>query len=140
MCRHALNRFSCSPEAARTGRRFVAQVLEEWGVGPGDPAAASLDDLILLSSELLTNAVKACSGDIVVEITAHRDSIELAVEDDSPLAAVLRRPDESGGRGLHIVEALATRWGQQPASTGHKRVWCQMAVPVGSIIGEGCRL
>ena len=140
MCRHALRRFECRPETARTGRRFVAQVLVDWGVGPGDPAASGLDDLVLVASELLTNAVKACSGPITVEITAHRSSIELVVEDDSPSPAVIRRPDDRGGRGLHIVEALAARWGQEVRDGGSKRVWCQMPVPLGSVIGEGCTL
>lgn len=112
----------------------------DWGVGPGDPAASGLDDLILVASELLTNAVKACSGDITVEITAHRSRIELAVEDDSPLPAMIRRPDDRGGRGLHIVEALSARWGQEVRGRGSKRVWCQMAVPLGSVIAEGCTL
>lgn len=140
MCRHALHRFECSPEAARRGRLYVAEVMAGWGVGPDDPAAGCLDDLILLSSEILTNAVNACSGEITVEITAHRDNIEVAVEDDSPRPAVMRLPDEAGGRGLHIVDALATRWGQEAGAGGSKRVWCQMRVPDGSAIGEGCFL
>ncbi len=115
-------------------------MLVDWGAGPEDPAASGLDDLILVASELLTNAVKACSGDITVEITAHRSSIELAVEDDSPWPAVIRLPDDRGGRGLHIVEALSARWGQDVRPGGSKRVWCQMPVPLGSVLGVGCTL
>lgn len=140
MCRYAQRRFECRPESARTGRYFVAEILREWGVGAGDPAADGLEDLLLMASELLTNALRVCAGPITVEITAHRASIELSVQDDSPAPVVVRRPElvEPGGRGLQIVEVLSARWGQRAAGGASKQVWCEVAVPAGSVIGNGC--
>lgn len=142
MCRYAQRRFECRPKSARTARYFVAGVMEQWGVVAGDPAAEGVADLLLVASELLTNAVLVCAGPITLEITGHRRSIELSVEDDSPGVAAVRFPDpgEPGGRGLHIVETLAESWGQRAAGGASKQVWCRMAVPDGSAIGRGCTI
>ena len=134
MCRHALRRFECRPDSVRAGRTFVADILEQWGVGPEDPAAPGVDDILLVASELLTNALKACDGDITVELKGHRDRIELSVEDDCPAPAMVRQagPSDLGGRGLRIVDALTVRWGQRRVTRGCKQVWCEMPVPSGS--------
>jgi len=38
----------------------------------------------------------------------------------------MRQPDDEGGRGLKIIESLATDWGTA-ASPSHKIVWFELA-------------
>lgn len=114
-------------------------MLREWGVDAGDSAAGMVDDLLLITSELLTNAAKFCTDRLEIGLVAHRDWIEVAVTDDSPEPARLDPPTRIsvGGRGLLIVDALADRWGQRRLNDD-KTVWACLAVPSGSAMAEGC--
>jgi Histidine kinase-like ATPase domain len=118
----------------------VGEALAGWGVDHADPAWTVASDAVLVSGELLANAVAVCAGPIEVEIEAHRSRIRVAVMDDAPGTALRREADmhDEGGRGLAIVEALSARWGQR--SIGHcKQVWADLDVHEGSVLGEGCQ-
>lgn len=120
----------------------MARALEEWGVDREDVAYGSGADLLLAASELVTNAAKARSHTFTLEVQAHRDYVELKVTDEDPRPArrLAPGPDQSNGRGLGIVDTLATTWGQTDYDGRAKQVWCRVAVPAGSALGEGCRL
>ena len=80
----------------------------------------------LLTTELVTNALKHGRGDILLGIT--RDACDLRVEvtDDGPGTPQIGAggPDELGGRGLMVVEALASTWGVAGAMRpSGKTVW-----------------
>jgi anti-sigma regulatory factor (Ser/Thr protein kinase) len=79
---------------------------------------------VLLTSEVVTNAVRYASQPIRVAITADRTRIVVATTDDDPRTPQLRtaRPEARGGRGLFLVEAIASRWGIVPHPPG-KTVW-----------------
>lgn len=110
-----------SPKAART---TVADACHNWHLGQ------LADTASLLVSELVTNAVRHALPPISLHITKlgpHRIRVEVA--DCSARAPQLHRnPDTTapGGRGLFIVDKLATLWGYQPVGDS-KIVWFELA-------------
>jgi anti-sigma regulatory factor (Ser/Thr protein kinase) len=111
--------FPGAPESVPSARHFVASVLSDL---PKD----LLERAILMVSELATNAVKHGGTDfeILVECTSNELHVEIA--DTGHGAPTVRRalPQDSSGRGLHIVETLADEWGVRPARSGPgKTVW-----------------
>jgi two-component sensor histidine kinase len=124
-----------------SSRHFVADHLTRWGVRDGDVAYSRLHDLLLIVSELVTNAVKYSPGDIDVDLSAHHSRIVVEVTDLSPEPAVRRTVEstEPGGRGLAMVEILASGWGQVQKDQ-RKTVWAQVSIDPGSVLASGCRL
>jgi anti-sigma regulatory factor (Ser/Thr protein kinase) len=111
--------FAPEPGSVAAARRNVADAL-------ADLPEEVLDPVLLMVSELVTNAVvharTACT--LVVERTA--DDIRVEVRDDGPGEAEKRTagPADSSGRGLHIIDSLADKWAviREPARDG-KTVW-----------------
>ena len=80
----------------------------------------------LLTTELVTNALKHGRGDIILAITRDDCDLRVDVTDDGPGTPQIGSggPDELGGRGLMVVEALATMWGVAPGlRPSGKTVW-----------------
>ncbi|WP_405989692.1 ATP-binding protein [Streptomyces sp. NBC_00986] len=68
--------------------------------GLDDPIAAEAADTVaLVVSELVTNALRHGGGACTLDLTAHPDSIEVAVHDRSPQPPRMRTPDLNGGTG-----------------------------------------
>ncbi|MER5871434.1 ATP-binding protein [Streptomyces sp. NPDC002044] len=70
----------------------------------------SADSVVLVVSELVTNALRHGGGACTLDLTAHPESIEVAVHDGSPHAPRMRVPDlhgGSGGFGWPMVNHLA---------------------------------
>src|SRR5580658_4976366 len=111
--------FGHSRGSPREARRFVRRVAAH---------RADLDDLELLVSELVTNAVVYATGDVEVTICLGADRVRVAVGDGNGTPPNLRSPDAAGGRGLHLVEAVASRWGVE-GRAGGKSVWFEMDGP-----------
>lgn len=109
---------STSPQAAR---RFVAGVL-------GRPDDESTHLALVLTSELVTNAVlHACTRvDVHIEFDAAHLRIEVADGDPRIPSPVSHAPDALGGRGMYLVEQLADAWGSDPCAEG-KVVWFTLA-------------
>lgn len=87
--------------------------------------------VLLILSELLSNAVKAATGSSITMLltwTSRRVRIEVA--DGSSALPVARQaaPADEGGRGLWLVEVLAVRWGSFTTDRG-KCVWAEVALP-----------
>ena len=112
------------PTSVGAARRFVRDVLMSRRVP--DQVVSTVE---LLTSEVVTNAiVHARSGtQLAVEVTD--DSIRVAVRDNSrqPPVRRLRRVDAESGRGVLIVDELATAWGVEQERNGGKRVWFEVA-------------
>jgi two-component sensor histidine kinase len=110
-------RFPLTGAAVSAARHFVSDRIV-------DPALAQT--VALLVSEVVTNAVRHAAT--VVEVHAVYDGrLRVEVSDDGlgwP-RVVHARPDASGGRGLLIVDELATRWGADSLERG-KRVWFEV--------------
>lgn len=118
---------STTPSLART---FVRETLCTWGAGE------SSDDALLLTTELVTNAVVHAGTSVDVVIEAIDGALIISVGDGYSarlLPAVIAQPHEvsESGRGLLLVHSLATRWGIEHSATG-KRVWFE--VPVGELV------
>jgi anti-sigma regulatory factor (Ser/Thr protein kinase) len=90
-------------------------------------ATVHVDDLALVVSELVTNAVLHGTGDVTLELTVDENAVRVEVHDESPgeVGAMERPPQAESGRGLLLVSRLATRWGTRSAGGG-KVVWADL--------------
>ncbi|WP_309504873.1 MULTISPECIES: response regulator [Nocardioides] len=107
-----------------TARRFVRDKLLEWG------HADTVDDAMLVVSELAANALTHAESSYRVRVAAAGPAVRIEVEDDgagTPEPQPLTETEESG-RGLHLVGALAASWGMDAGASGGKRVWAELAV------------
>jgi anti-sigma regulatory factor (Ser/Thr protein kinase) len=115
-------RFVANAEAVGDARTWVAQLAAATG------HAAESDTLQLLVTELATNAVRHAHGDeFCIEFDAN-SRVLIAVCDPSTAAPVVCHAnlDDTGGRGLAIVEALSDRWGAHLQANG-KCVWFELS-------------
>ncbi|MFE2185778.1 ATP-binding protein [Streptomyces sp. NPDC059455] len=85
---------ACIADTRRSAREFLAGLVQ-----PAAGAAETADTVILVVSELVTNALRHGGGICSLNLTAHPDSIEVAVHDRSPQAPRMRAPDLHGGTG-----------------------------------------
>ena len=101
---------SSEASSVSDARDFVRQTLKRWDL------SRLGDTVILLTSELATNAVvhAGTSYDVVIELSD--SSVRVSVLDDSPLPAGLREHGlhATSGRGVELVEALSEHWGMLP--------------------------
>jgi anti-sigma regulatory factor (Ser/Thr protein kinase) len=118
---------SASPSAAR---RWLADQL----VGYPESMVA---DAALLVSEVVTNAVLHAGTTIEVAVHA-REGVRVEVADGSTVAPNAKGyvAEASTGRGLMLLEAMATAWGVEVRPSG-KVVWFDMAAPLGSDMVNG---
>jgi signal transduction histidine kinase len=92
------------------------------------PGTCWAEEVTLLVSELASNAVRHAGTPFTVSLQCDGTIVRVEVADDSSGMPVAQRPppDAITGRGLLIVDALATRWGVEPTSSG-KTVWFELA-------------
>jgi anti-sigma regulatory factor (Ser/Thr protein kinase) len=117
------------PTAVACARLHAKNVLLEWGL------ATLVDDVELIISELMTNALDAsaalpsappiglallnCGDRLVIEAWDHSP--------DDPVRCEASDEDECG-RGLVVIEALSDRWGVNRTGYATKAVWCELVV------------
>jgi PAS domain S-box-containing protein len=117
-------RLDSATTAPSQARRAVREQLEEWEV-----AEELIDDLVLVTSELVTNAFVHARPPIDLRIRRTHHEVVLEVQDRALLRPRRRRPDDHDehGRGLNIVEALTADWGTR-SSESSKTVWCTVRI------------
>lgn len=120
---HTVRRFRREvPEIPRS-RRFVAEVLERCGQDASDA-------VLLVASELVTNAVRHGDGDVELRIDVDDEGVRLEVLDDGHVKVTAPRsvpsPTAVGGRGLHLVREVSKRWGSGFDPGGRTMVWAEM--------------
>jgi anti-sigma regulatory factor (Ser/Thr protein kinase) len=123
------------PESVPAVRRFVDDVLTEWG------RRNLAEDVGLSVTELATNAtLHSRAAHFDVELHGDAEAIRLAVVDTGATAAqaIASRTSSPSvadedlawesmtGRGLFIVSALATRWGIEDLPGG-TRIWAEFS-------------
>ncbi|GGP85568.1 SpoIIE family protein phosphatase [Streptomyces sindenensis] len=112
------------PDAVMHARRFTSRTLRDWAV------TEEADSVLLVVSELVTNAVAHTQGEVRLALTLTGDRLRVAVNDASPRAPVKTENvdwEATGGRGLLLVAAMSAAWGSVPLSGG-KQVWCDITL------------
>ncbi|MFJ1756931.1 ATP-binding protein [Kitasatospora sp. NPDC088134] len=138
---------SGAPGTVALGREFTRLALRAWGWlprgedGPGtggaglpseDAVRAAAADVLLMTSELVTNACQHATGPYRLELTRYGPLVRVAVRDGDDRPPVLRprqvlaRP---GGHGLRVVDRLSAAWGCEPVDGGGKSVWLEIVRP-----------
>lgn len=91
-------------------------------------AFIALDALLLVTSELITNAVLHGQPPISLQLCCLVSEVRLTISDREP--KLPREQGTRGGLGLLIVAGIARQWGATPLAVG-KEVWCR--VPTGTL-------
>ncbi|MFD6124623.1 SpoIIE family protein phosphatase, partial [Streptomyces hydrogenans] len=110
-------------------RAFVRDTLQGWG------HPELVDDAVVLTSELVTNAVVHAGTAADVLCLRSEDSVRVEVADRYPEREIpvqsgrtIASPDRENGRGLLLCAALADRWGVDYSPT-RKHVWFHLNLP-----------
>ena len=126
----ARTRIAGEPANARTARRFVDETLRGWQFGD------ELDVVMLLVSELVTNAMVHARSDVEVTVRLLSDAVRIDVIDGSDAVPAAREvgSEAESGRGLALVGELARRWGVDRLRQG-KTVWFEVERP-DTVLGD----
>ncbi|MEU9335368.1 SpoIIE family protein phosphatase [Streptomyces sp. NPDC048290] len=112
-------------------RHYMQDLLPGWGLD------GLQDELELLLTEVVTNALVHADSDVDVRLREYPDHLRVEVRDSDPRPPLLVAdlgPGDTGdaqaesGRGMLIVDALAQSWGSSPAGRG-KTTWFELGVP-----------
>ncbi|MER6605774.1 ATP-binding protein [Streptomyces sp. NPDC000927] len=125
--RQYLEKYPPTKASATQARHDASLVLLTWHLEP------LIESAELIVTELVANAIQHGEGPIEFSITRIEDGVKLAVADRSPNSPDPRPADplDEGGRGILLVEALATSWGCQEKRNG-KQVWAELLSSPGS--------
>jgi anti-sigma regulatory factor (Ser/Thr protein kinase) len=112
-----------STEGRNWARRMLPEILTRR------PRRELYEDMDLVFTELISNAVRHGGGLREAQLTNTGRHLRLVAADNDPRSPTIRtrRPDQPGGRGMHLIEAIADRWGvyRHHAEIG-KRVWADL--------------
>jgi anti-sigma regulatory factor (Ser/Thr protein kinase) len=109
-------------EAARRARELVTTACARWH-------REHLTELAHIAvTELVNNAVMHAGTPITVRLAGRGDELFIAVRDGSPEPPKPRvaTPTSYGGRGLMLLDRVASRWGYTPREDG-KVVWAVLS-------------
>ncbi|MFJ7996625.1 ATP-binding protein [Streptomyces sp. NPDC096310] len=121
-----LMRFARSAASVPAARAFVRGMLRDACAR----GACSLDDMLVCVSEVATNAVRhgvPPGGAFLLKIDADEARVRVECHDADRHRPRVRHPaaDDQSGRGLLLVEAIASRWGVGERPFG-KFVWFEL--------------
>jgi anti-sigma regulatory factor (Ser/Thr protein kinase) len=120
-----------APEARApsVSRRFVKEALARWEL------EVLTDIAVLLTSELVTNAIVHAQTEVAVTIRRkERDSVIISVQDGSSIHPRIsaHAEDSTTGRGISILDQLAASWEVIRQGAG-KTILFTLQVPSGSL-------
>ena len=109
-----------TPAAAR---RFVRSALESVEADP-----LLIETAELLTTELVTNAIVhvGCKSQLFLRVAGGVVRVEVTDPDDRLPSMAAPNVDDDRGRGLVIVNGLASAWGVERTQTG-KTVWFELS-------------
>jgi anti-sigma regulatory factor (Ser/Thr protein kinase) len=112
------------PSSPALARRFVRERAAAWSLP--EPVG---EQLALVGSELVTNAVLHARTPLTVALELQTDRVRISVSDQSsaPVAQRHYHPDALTGRGLGVVAAVSRSWGVEPARDG-KVIWAELVI------------
>ena len=131
---HFTQLLSATPRGARLARLLTAHQLAEWG---RPTSCTAVESALLVVAELAANAVThgrvrgRCFRLSLTLDTPHTLRVEVADPRGShlPEPRGSAAPTAESGRGLLLVDALATRWGTAPYPPSGKTVWACLSLP-----------
>ncbi|UXY20194.1 ATP-binding protein [Streptomyces cynarae] len=116
-------------------RDFTRQALYAWGWLPAATAdqRAAAEDVLLVVSELVTNACLHAEGPEELWIACDNKVLRIEVSDrgtGQPAPRTPHRAGRPGGHGMFIVQRLCLDWGvvRTPGVAG-KTVWAELGAP-----------
>ncbi|MFI0814944.1 ATP-binding protein [Streptomyces sp. NPDC021098] len=136
--------FPSTPRGVRLARRGAVRHVAEWGYPPASDTSCTV---ALLVAELASNAVRhgrVPGRDFRLRLTLQTpaQTIRIEVSDSReerlPLRLPTTSPDDEAGRGLLLVDLLATRWGTTPRVPVGKTVWAEVAADSPAGHPNGC--
>jgi anti-sigma regulatory factor (Ser/Thr protein kinase) len=110
-----------SPGSLVQLRRWASSWMETHSV-----RGVKHDEVVLALNELVTNSIQHTSGPVEVDLAWERDRVLRATVSDGSTAEPSWPPFErraESGRGLLVLDRLATRWGVIPRPARGKTVW-----------------
>jgi hypothetical protein len=116
-------------------RDFTRQALYAWGWLPAATAdqRAAAEDVLLVVSELVTNACLHAEGPDELWISCDKKVIRIEVSDKGagqPTPRTPHRASRPGGHGMFIVQRLCLDWGVvRSAGVPGKTVWAELGAP-----------
>jgi anti-sigma regulatory factor (Ser/Thr protein kinase) len=115
-------------DAAELSAQAAREVLRD-ACSIAHVSTESTETALLLTSELVTNAVLHAGGKPVLDVDVQPERLRVTVTDGgAPLPETPTNPaplDESG-RGLFLVETLSDRWGSEQHAPAGKSVWFEL--------------
>jgi anti-sigma regulatory factor (Ser/Thr protein kinase) len=117
------------PGAVPSARLHARAILYEWKL------VQLADTVELLVTELVTNAVQASASvigpaypPVLLRLSSEGHYVLIEVWDGSARPPVMADVDlmSESGRGLHLVDALSTKWSWYFPETGGKIVWAEV--------------
>jgi anti-sigma regulatory factor (Ser/Thr protein kinase) len=121
--RRARVELSAEPTSAAAARRLVRGALDDWQL------QHLSDTATLLVSELAANVVLHARSHYLVQAEQQGEIVRVSVFDCSSAGPRRRRygPEAGTGRGLALIDVLATRWGtSQDVQPWAKVVWFEL--------------
>jgi anti-sigma regulatory factor (Ser/Thr protein kinase) len=114
------------PPEPSSASRARALARERFGTSCSGEA---LETIALLVTELVTNAILHARTRLQLTVESRAGYVRISVEDESDDQPALQRyeTDAVTGRGLALVEQLASAWGVDATPSG-KSVWCEVLV------------
>ncbi|GGX35965.1 ATP-binding protein [Streptomyces chryseus] len=116
-------------------RDFTRQALYDWGWLPASSAdrRAAAEDVLLVVSELVTNACLHAEGPEELRVACDGKKLRLEVVDrgtGQPAPRTPHRAGRPGGHGMFIVQRLCLDWGvERTGESSGKTVWAELAAP-----------
>ncbi|MFE2558149.1 ATP-binding protein [Streptomyces sp. NPDC059352] len=117
-------------------RDFTSEALADWGWIPAETeeAGARVEDVLLLVSEVVTNACLHAGGPEELVLRHGTEGLRVEVADanpEHPRVHVSRSPALPGGHGLMVLDRLAGAWGCEDKTRGGvgKVVWLEVSRP-----------